>query len=162
MSMPPCPCLHVHVSMSPCINFSMFQCLHVYVSMLPCLHLNFSMSPCLHVFMSPCHNVLMFPQTENVTSGKRQLPFVFCKRKTETANLRFVAANVNGKQKFVFLGRQTINGNRRLLFQITCPSMLVGILQSLYCTYVVCSGRGSGGGGVLCTKRDQYDAMHDS
>jgi hypothetical protein len=29
--------------------------------------------------------------------------------------------NGNGKQKFVFLGRQMINGNRRLLFQQTCP-----------------------------------------
>ncbi len=29
----------------------------------------------------------------------------------------------NGKRKFVFLGRQTINGNRPLLFQQLCPSM---------------------------------------
>ncbi len=28
-----------------------------------------------------------------------------------------------GKQKFVFLGQQTINGNQRLLFQKMCPSM---------------------------------------
>jgi hypothetical protein len=45
--------------------------------------------------------------------GKRQLPFVFCKRKQ--------------------LGRQTINGNRRLLFQQTCPSMPIypgSVLQS--------------------------------
>jgi hypothetical protein len=34
-------------------------------------------------------------------------------RKKETAN---------GKGKFVFLGQLTINGNRRLLFQQTCPS----------------------------------------
>ncbi len=27
--------------------------------------------------------------------------------------------------KFVFLSRQMINGNRRLLFQETCPSMLI-------------------------------------
>ncbi len=32
----------------------------------------------------------------------------------------------NGKRKFVLLGRQTINGNRRLLFQQTCPSTGVG------------------------------------
>jgi hypothetical protein len=31
----------------------------------------------------------------------------------------------NGKCKFVFLGRQTIYGNRRLLFQQMCPSMPV-------------------------------------
>jgi hypothetical protein len=36
----------------------------------------------------------------------------------------YVAANGNGKQKFVFLDRQTINCNRLLLFQQTCPSML--------------------------------------
>jgi hypothetical protein len=31
--------------------------------------------------------------------------------------------NGNGKQKFVFLGRQTINGNQGLLFQQTCTTM---------------------------------------
>ncbi len=31
----------------------------------------------------------------------------------------------NGKRKFVFLGRQTINRNRRLLFPKTCQSMIV-------------------------------------
>ncbi len=38
---------------------------------------------------------------ENGTNGKLQLPF----------------SAANGKRKFVFLGRQTINGNRRLLFR---------------------------------------------
>ncbi len=33
------------------------------------------------------------------------------------------------KTEVFFLGRQTINGNRRLLFQQTCPSLLM--LQSL-------------------------------
>ncbi len=40
-----------------------------------------------------------------------------------TAKIRLFAANGNGKRKFVFLGRQMINGNRRLLFQQTCQSM---------------------------------------
>ncbi len=31
----------------------------------------------------------------------------------------------NGKLKFVFLGRQTKNGNQRLLFQQKCPSMCI-------------------------------------
>jgi hypothetical protein len=31
----------------------------------------------------------------------------------------------NGKRKFVYLGRQTINGNRHLMFQQTCPSMRI-------------------------------------
>ncbi len=31
----------------------------------------------------------------------------------------------NGKRKFVFFGRQTVKGNRRLPSQQTCPSMLV-------------------------------------
>ncbi len=33
------------------------------------------------------------------------------------------AENKNKKQKFVFLGPQTINSNRRLLFRQMCPSM---------------------------------------
>ncbi len=33
----------------------------------------------------------------------------------------------NRKQKFVFFGRQMINGNRSLLSQQTCPSMIVAI-----------------------------------
>jgi hypothetical protein len=44
--------------------------------------------------------------TEN---GNAKQPFVFCKQKTEDGSF--------------FLGRQTINGNRRLLCQQTCPSM---------------------------------------
>jgi hypothetical protein len=36
---------------------------------------------------------------------KKQLLFVCCKRKTEKANFRLPAANGNGKQTFVFLGR---------------------------------------------------------
>jgi hypothetical protein len=45
----------------------------------------------------------------------------------ENGNFRLLAANGNGKRKFVFLGRQTINGNRRLLFQQTCLSMLAAV-----------------------------------
>jgi hypothetical protein len=33
----------------------------------------------------------------------------------ETANFRLLVANRNGKRRFVFLGRQTINCNRQLL-----------------------------------------------
>ncbi len=113
------PCLYVsmspylHVSMSPCLHVSMSPCLYVSVS--PCLHVSMSPSPCLHV-----SGIL---QTENGSNGKRHLPFVFCKRKTEMANLRLFAANGNGKRLFVFLSRQTINCNRRLLFQKMCPSV---------------------------------------
>jgi hypothetical protein len=48
-----------------------------------------------------------------------------CSLKTEKGNgkLLIVAANGNGKWKFVFLSRQTINGNRRLVFQQMGPSM---------------------------------------
>jgi hypothetical protein len=56
---------------------------------------------------------------ENGTNGKQQLPFVCCKEKTESANLRLFAANGSGKRKFVFLSRQTVNRNRRLLFEQT-------------------------------------------
>jgi hypothetical protein len=48
---------------------------------------------------------------ENGTNTKRQLPYVCCEQKTETANFRLFAANGNGKRKFVFLGRPTINGD---------------------------------------------------
>jgi hypothetical protein len=53
---------------------------------------------------------------ENRTIGIQQLPFVCCKWKMKTENFRLFSANGNVKRKFVFLGRQTINGNRRLLF----------------------------------------------
>jgi hypothetical protein len=43
----------------------------------------------------------------------------------ETANSRLFAANGNGKRTFVFIGLQTIDGKRRLLFQQTCPTMSV-------------------------------------
>ncbi len=44
-------------------------------------------------------------------------------KKMETANFRLFGAGGNGKRKFVFLGRQTINGKRCLLYQQTCLSM---------------------------------------
>ncbi len=50
-------------------------------------------------------------QTENRSS---KLPFVFCKQKTEAANLRLFSAN--GKRKFGFLNRCMINGNRNCCF----------------------------------------------
>jgi hypothetical protein len=65
---------------------------------------------------------------EQAVNGLRKIAwasvFHCYKRKTEAAIFGLFAANGNGKRKFVFLGRQTINGNRRLLFQQTCPSML--------------------------------------
>ncbi len=69
--------------------------------------------------------------TENENNGKQQFPFVSCKQKTETANFSFFTANGKRKWNFVFLGRQTINGNRRLLFQQTCPSMHKGTWQNI-------------------------------
>jgi hypothetical protein len=78
-----------------------------------------SSSPCLHV--SQCF--------QNSANKKPEL--------TENRNFRLFAANTKGKRqtsicllqmetenwKFVFIGRQTINSNRRLLFQQTCPSL---------------------------------------
>ncbi len=90
-------CLHVHVSMfmSPylCLHVAMYPFLHfpmshVYVSVFLCLHLHVSVSPCLHVSMSICLNVSGILQTENETKGKRQLPFICCKQKTEMTNCR--------------------------------------------------------------------------
>ncbi len=56
----------------------------------------------------------------NGADGKRQLPFVCCKQKTEIGSL------------FSLVG-QTINGNRRLLFQQTCPSMTNTQLLDAFC-----------------------------
>ncbi len=61
--------------------------------------------------------------TENGTNRKHQDPFVCCKWKTERADFRLFPANGN---KFVFLDRQTINGNQRLLFQQTAHLCLIG------------------------------------
>jgi hypothetical protein len=68
---------------------------------------------------------------ENGTDGKWQLPFVCCKRKTEAENLPFFDANGNGNRKFVFIGLETVNGNRRLLFQQTYPTMYVYIYAAV-------------------------------
>jgi hypothetical protein len=57
---------------------------------------------------------------ENGTKGKR-------KRQTSVCFLQME----NRKQKFVFLSQQTISGNRRLLFQQTCPSMSMRIYETL-------------------------------
>jgi hypothetical protein len=65
-------------------------------------------------------------QTHTQTRKRNQRKtFVCCKRKTETPNFRLLATNGGRKWEFVFLGWQTINGNRGLLFQQTCPSMLI-------------------------------------
>jgi DNA polymerase/3'-5' exonuclease PolX len=61
---------------------------------------------------------------ENGTNKKQQFSFICCKRKTETANFHMFAGNKNGKRKFVILARQKLNGNRRLLFQLMCLSIL--------------------------------------
>jgi hypothetical protein len=83
-----------------------------------CLHVSMSPSPCHYVYL--WSNVSGIPQTENGTYGKRQLPFVFCKRKTETANSRLFVAN--GKRTVVCLGWQTINGDRKIAVLAYVPS----------------------------------------
>ncbi len=77
----------------------LIPCLHAKT---PCLCLHFSMFPCL-MSTSPCLRVSGIPQTENGTHGKWHLPFVFCERKTETANFHLFAANRKKKRKCVFL-----------------------------------------------------------
>ncbi len=73
--------------------------------------------------------------TKNRTNGKQQFPLVCCKQEKETANFRLFAANGNGK--LVFLGRQTINGNRRLLFRQMCPSTsMYEYILYIYCSAV--------------------------
>ncbi len=48
----------------------------------------------------------------NGTNGKKKQQTSVCFLQME-----------NSRWKFVFFGRQTINGNRRLLFRQICPSM---------------------------------------
>jgi hypothetical protein len=112
--MSPCPCLHVfmYVSMSSCMSSCLHVCLLVFMSR--CLYV--SMSQCLQVSLSPCVNVSMSPClhvhvsiTENRTNRKRQLLYVFCKRKTETANFTNSCFPWSAKDKWY----------RRLLFQQT-------------------------------------------
>jgi hypothetical protein len=62
---------------------------------------------------------------ENGTNGKWQFPIACGKWKAEMAKVRLFATNGNGKQKFVFIGWQTINSNRLMTFQQTCPSMCI-------------------------------------
>ncbi len=99
------------------------QYIRVYINikcpniLIPCLPVSTFMSLC----MSPCL------QTESRTKRKRQLLFVSCKRKIEMTNFCLFAAN--GNAKFLFLGRQILNGNRRLLFQKMCPSMVAGYID---------------------------------
>ncbi len=87
------------MSMSPCLHFSIIPCLNVHVSTFPYFNLHVSMSAC------PCHHVSGIQQTANETNGIHQLPFVFCKRKTEMANIRLFAANGNGSL-FSSVGKQ--------------------------------------------------------
>ncbi len=106
----------------------MFKCLHLNVSISilpsPChhLHVTISTSPS----PSPYVSLSMTLRFRNSTNGKRNW------RKTAASVYFLQMENGNGKprfvcckwkQTFVFLGRQMINGNRRLLFQHMCPSM---------------------------------------
>jgi hypothetical protein len=102
------------------------------------------MSPSPHVVMSPWPlvpwpHVPMAPWSHDpwapYCKRKWQLPYVCCKQKTETANFRLFDAKGNGKQKIVFLGRQTINANRRLLFQQTGPPIAFTLLVSSISTF---------------------------
>jgi hypothetical protein len=109
MSMSPCPCLHVRISMSPFLHASMS---HVYVSMFLSLHASTVLENgnfCVFVANGMVTTVCLLPT------------------KTKKVNFRFFgffAANGNGKRKFVFLGQKMINGNQQLLFLQTCPSMI--------------------------------------
>jgi hypothetical protein len=107
--MSPCP----HVSIPPCLHVFIFlhvSMSHVYVSVFPCLYVSMSLSP------SSCLHVSRIPQMENRINIKQQLLFVCCKWITETVSFHLFAANINGKRKFVFLGRLTINGNWHCCF----------------------------------------------
>jgi hypothetical protein len=108
------------VSMSPCVHAFMSTLLHV--SMALCLH--DSITSCFHISMFPCLHVPMSMSLRFRYSAnrKQKIPFVLCKQKTVIANFLMFAAYRNGKKTFVFLGRQTNNGNRGSVFQQRFPS----------------------------------------
>ncbi len=62
---------------------------------------------------------------ENGTNGIWQFPIACGKWKAEMANVPLFATNGNEKQKFVFIGWQTINSNRLMTFQQPYPSMCI-------------------------------------
>jgi hypothetical protein len=53
---------------------------------------------------------------ENGTNGKKTTFLCLLQMENGNGKLPFVAENRNGKWMFVFLSRQAINSNRRLLF----------------------------------------------
>ncbi len=66
------------------------------------------------------------------------LPFLYIYniyKENGNGKLRLISAN--RKQKFVFLGRQTINGNGRLLCQQNCPSLCIGQKYTVQISYWV-------------------------
>jgi hypothetical protein len=62
----------------------------------------------IYIYISIYIYIYLYKYTESRPNGKLQLLFVCCKRKTKIT----FATNRNGKRRFVFLGQQTINGNR--------------------------------------------------
>jgi hypothetical protein len=66
---------------------------------------------------------LVFRNRKIELSENRSFRLFAANRKRKWQTTRLLAANRNRKWKFVFLGQKTINGNRQLLFQETCPSM---------------------------------------
>ncbi len=112
--MTPCPCLHVHLSMSmsPCPCFHVHiscPCLHDHVSTSPCPCLHVSISSCLYfsmflclISMSPCFHVSISPHlhVHDYVSGIPKME----NRATENeiANFCLFAAYRKGKREFCF------------------------------------------------------------
>jgi hypothetical protein len=59
---------------------------------------------------------------KRVSTKEKKTSVCFLQTGNRMAIFRLFDANENGKQMFVFLGWQTKNGNRLLLFQQTCLS----------------------------------------
>ncbi len=60
---------------------------------------------------------------KNVTNRKRPVPFVCNKSENRNGKLPYVCCKWKWKIEVCFLWSATTNGNQRLLFQQTCPSM---------------------------------------
>ncbi len=95
-----CVCIYIHIYVH--IYIYIYMCTYVYSRYI--LKLLFLFSVC---------------------SKQTEISVCLLQMKNATANFSLFAANGNGKQNFVFLGQQTINGNRQLLFQQSWQCMLL-------------------------------------
>ncbi len=108
----------------------------------------------LHVHVSHISTFPEFDKWKLELTGNGDIGMVSAKgeRKRQISSL---SANGNGKQMFVFLDRQTKNGNLQLLFQQTCPSMSISGVRIAVLT-VLTQHKGRLGRERICEAGETY------